>query len=146
MARHRLWLGSTFSTLFALSAMAGPSTSPVGLWTTFNDEGQATALVRISDTGGVIAGTVEKVLIGDPAMRCSACPTGDPRKDKPVQGMTILQGLKKDGDAYVGGTILKVAEGRIANAEIRLTESGQRLELTGRVGIFSKKVFWKRAE
>ena len=64
----------------------------------------------------------------------------------PVLGMTILQGLKKDGDIYVGGTILKVVDGRIAKAELRLIDGGQRLELTGRVGLFSKMTVWARED
>jgi uncharacterized protein (DUF2147 family) len=128
------------------SAFAGPLTSPVGLWKTFNDDLQPTALIRVSETAGVVSGKVEKILLGDPALKCTACPAGDPRKDLPVLGMIVLQGLKKDGDIYGGGTILKVADGRIAKAELRLIDGGQRLELTGRVGPFSKKAVWAREE
>ena len=73
-------------------------------------------------------------------------PAGDPRKDMPVLGMTVLQGLKKDGDIYAGGTILKVADGRTAKAELRLIDGGQRLELTGRAGLFSKKTVRARED
>ncbi len=144
--QRRSTIAATIGVLMVQSALAGPPTSPVGLWKTFNDDRQPTALVRISETGGVFSGKVEKILLGDPAIKCAACPADDPRKDKPVLGMTILQGLKKDGDDYAGGTVLKVAEGRIAKAELRLTDGGQRLELTGRVGLFSKKAVWARED
>ena len=146
MNATRLTLVAALGVCMAPTVWAGPATSPVGLWKAFNDERQPTALVRISESGGVFSGKVESVLLGDPAIRCTECPAGDPRKDQPVLGMTILQGLKKDGEAYAGGTVLKVAEGRIAKAELRLIDGGLRLELTGRVGLFSKKAVWSREE
>lgn len=144
--QRRITLAAMLGALVVPSTLAGPPTSPVGLWKTFNDDRQPTALVRISETGGVFSGKVEKILLGDPALRCAACPADDPRKDKPVLGMTILQGLKKDGEVYAGGTVLKVADGRVAKAELRLIDGGQRLELTGRVGLFSKKAVWARED
>lgn len=146
MVNLRITMAAALGAPMAHSALAGPPMSPVGLWKTFNDDRQPTALVRISETAGVVSGKVEKILLGDPALKCAECPAGDPRKDMPVLGMTILQGLKKDGDIYAGGTILKVADGRIAKAELRLTDGGQRLDLTGRVGLFSKKTVWARED
>jgi Uncharacterized protein conserved in bacteria (DUF2147) len=146
MVKLRITITAAFGVLMAQSTLAAPTTSPVGLWKTFNDDRQPTALVRISEVAGVVSGKVEKILIGDPALKCSECPAGDPRKDMPVLGMTILQGLKKDGYIYAGGTILKVAGGRIGKAELRLIDGGQRLELTGRVGLFSKKTVWERED
>ena len=144
--QRRIALAAMLGALVAQPVLAGPPTSPVGLWRTFNDDRQPTALVRISETAGVFSGKVEKILLGDPALQCAACPADDPRKDKPVLGMTILQGLKKDGEVYAGGTVLKVADGRVAKAELRLIDGGQRLELTGRVGLFSKKAVWARED
>jgi uncharacterized protein (DUF2147 family) len=125
---------------------AGPPMSPVGLWKTFNDDNQATGLVRITDSGGVLSGKVEKILIGDPAAKCTQCPADDPRKDQPIVGMTVLKDMKKEGDLYSGGTILKAGDGTIAKAEIRVVDGGQKIEMKGRVGIFSKTVTWIRAE
>ena len=125
---------------------AGPSSSPVGLWKAFNEDKQATALIRITDSGGVISGKVEKVLVGDPGAKCTKCPTDDPRKDIPILGMTVLKDMKKEGDIYSGGTILKAADGTIAKAEIRVVDGGQKIEMKGSVGIFSKTVTWVRAE
>ena len=53
--------------------------------------------MRISDTGGVFSGKVEKIL--DPTKqdgKCEKCT--DARKDKPVLGMTIVEGVKKNPD------------------------------------------------
>ena len=36
----------------------------------------------------------------------------DDRKDKPLIGLEIIRGLKKDGDEYSGGTITNPADGR----------------------------------
>ena len=71
--------------------------SPVGTWKTIDDETkQAKALVQISESGGVLTGKIIK-LFANPDVLCDKC-DGE-RKDKPVQGMTILWDLKKNGDA-----------------------------------------------
>ncbi|TSA15239.1 MAG: DUF2147 domain-containing protein [Comamonadaceae bacterium] len=142
--RHAFAL--TLCVCLSAPVYAGPPTSPVGLWKTFNDANQATGLIRITDSAGVISGKVEKILIGDPAARCAQCPADDPRKDKPIVGMTVLKDMKKEGDIYSGGTILKAGDGTIAKAEIRVVDGGQKIEMKGSVGIFSRTLTWVRAE
>lgn len=72
--QRRIALAAMLGALVAQPVLAGPPTSPVGLWRTFNDDRQPTALVRISETAGVFSGKVEKILLGDPALQCAACP------------------------------------------------------------------------
>ena len=82
--------------------------SPVGLWRTIDDKtGKERSLIRIVENNGVYEGEVEKIFDqpgDDPQHLCRKC-EGE-RKDKPIVGMTILWGLKKDGDQYTGGEIL----------------------------------------
>ena len=102
------------------------SMSPVGSWSTIDDKThQPKSVVRITETDGVISGTVEKLV--DPAKqdsKCDECASDDPRKGKPVIGMTILTGLKKEGDNVYGG--------------------GKKLEMRGSILFFGRTQTWLR--
>ena len=85
-------LGLAAAVLLSSLAQANDD-SPVGTWKTIDDETkQAKALVQISESGGVLSGKIIK-LFANPDAKCDKC-DGE-RKDKPVQGMTILWDLKK---------------------------------------------------
>ncbi|MFM7144540.1 MAG: DUF2147 domain-containing protein [Alphaproteobacteria bacterium] len=90
----------------------------------------------MSESGGVYTGTVQKILThlpdDDPNGLCRHC-EGD-RKDKPIEGMQILWGLKKDGDVYDGGEILDPKNGKIYSAKVKLQDGGQKLDVYGFLG------------
>lgn len=132
----------------ALAAAPDPM-SPVGAWTTIDDETKKPkSVVRITEKDGVISGAVEKVL--DPAKqdaKCEECPDDDPRKGKPVVGMTILTGLKKEGDnVYGGGRILDPNNGKSYNAKVTVIEGGKKLEMRGSILFIGRTQTWIRAE
>ena len=123
--------------------------SPVGTWTTIDDETKKPkSVVRIVESNGVYSGMVEKIF--DPAKqdsKCDECAGDDPRKGKPVVGMTILTGLKPDGDnVYAGGTILDPANGKTYNAKVTVIEGGRKLEMRGSVLFIGRTQTWVRAE
>jgi len=108
--------------------------SPLGAWNTIDDETKKPmSVVRIVEMDGVYSGIVEKIF--DPAKqdsKCDECAGDDPRKGKPVVGMTILSGLKRDGDnVFAGGTILDPANGKTYNAKVTVIEGGRKLEMRG---------------
>jgi uncharacterized protein (DUF2147 family) len=112
--------------------------SPVGVWRTVDDKtGKERSVVRITENNGVFEGTVEKLLNrqpdDDPDGLCRKC-DGE-RKDKPIVGMTILWGLKKDGDQFAGGEILDPKNGKIYRAKMKLIEGGRKLEVRGFIGV-----------
>ena len=134
IARPLLALGAL---LAATAGLAEPST-PAGLWRTIDDKtGKERSLVRITEANGVYEGKVEKIITrlpdDDPDHLCREC-LGE-RKDKPVIGMTILWGLKKDGDRYAGGEILDPKNGKIYRAKMKVLEGGKKLEVRGFIGI-----------
>jgi uncharacterized protein (DUF2147 family) len=123
--------------------------SPVGAWTTIDDETKKPkSVVRIVEKDGVYSGMVEKIF--DPAKqdsKCDECAGDDPRKGKPVIGMTILTGLKQDGDnVYAGGTILDPANGKTYNAKVTVIEGGRKLEMRGSVLFIGRTQTWVRAD
>jgi len=141
----------TLLILLGIAAAASADiNSPAGLWKTIDDKtGKERSFVRISDNNGVFEGRVEKIFDqpdDDPAHLCKAC-EGE-RKDKPIIGMTILWGLKKDGDQYGGGEILDPKNGKIYRAKMKLIDAGRKLEVRGFIGIslFGRSQTWLREE
>ena len=122
--------------------------TPAGLWKTIDDETKTEkSFVRISDTGGVLSGKVERVL--DPASqqaKCDKCT--DARKDQLVVGMTIIEGVKKNADEvfWDGGNILDPNNGKLYKVRLTLKDAGKQLEVRGFVGLFYRNQQWIRVE
>ena len=147
---------STFCLVFAMLlganvawAAAADPMSPAGAGTTIDDETKKPKSgVRISEKDGIISGAVEKIL--DPAKqdsKCEECADDDPRKGKPVVGMTVLTGLKKEGDnVYGGGRILDPNNGKSYNAKVTVIEGGKKLEMRGSILFIGRTQTWIRAE
>ena len=120
----------------AATSMA-QAASPTGLWQTIDDKtGQPKALVQIAQDGdGTLTG---KILTGlgsndDPNRRCTACT--DSRKDQLMKGMTIINGMKSDGDTWDGGQILDPENGKLYKCKMHLDDSGQKLVVRGYIGV-----------
>ncbi len=122
--------------------------SPVGLWKTFDDKtGEAKSFVKIWEKNGVYGGKITKLIVKegeDPNPLCDKCPGG--KKDKPVVGMTIIWGLKKEGDKYTGGKILDPDNGKVYKCTIKLADGGKTLKVRGYIGVsaLGRNQFWKR--
>jgi uncharacterized protein (DUF2147 family) len=137
-------LGVALLTASALVAAQG-ATSPVGLWKTIDDDTkEMKSMVRISESGGVLSGKIEKLTAGREDVKCEKC-EGD-LKDKPVTGMTIINGMKKVDEGYEGGTILDPNNGKTYRSKMKLIEGGKRLEVRGYIGPFSRAQVWVREQ
>lgn len=135
---------------FASSAVLAQGT-PAGLWRTIDDKTRVVrSQVRIIEINGEYEGRIEKILTrlpdDDPENLCRACEGA--RKDKPVIGMTILWGLKKDGDQYGGGEILDPKNGRIYRCKMKLLDGGKKLEVRGFIGVslLGRSQIWEREQ
>ena len=132
------------------SAWAADNTSPVGLWKNIDDEtGKPKALIRITETNGVLEGKIEKLFRPadqDQNPMCVKCT--DARKDQPIIGMTILSGLKKDGDEYNGGQILDPNNGKVYKSKAELKDGGKKLSVRGYIGtpLLGRSQVWERQE
>jgi uncharacterized protein (DUF2147 family) len=120
--------------------------TPVGLWRTIDDHtGQDKSLVRISDSGGVITGRIEKLLHPiRPNPLCDKC--RDDRHGKPMIGLSIIDGLRQDGEVWDGGRILDPENGKIYTVRLKPIDSGTRLEVRGYIGPFFRTQTWSRVE
>ena len=127
---------------------AAQDAGAVGLWRTIDDETkQPKALVRITESGGVLSGRIEKLFNpSKPDPVCEACT--DDRKGRPIEGMTILTGLKPVGDGWEEGQILDPNNGKVYRAKARLAEGGRQLEVRGFIGIalFGRTQTWLREQ
>ena len=130
------------------AAAAQGAASPVGLWRTVDDKtGRETGTVRVFESGGAMYGRIEH--INDPARAKLACVScSDDRKGKPLVGLDIMRGLKRDGDVWDGGTVLDPETGSIYKASMRLDDGGRKLVLRGYIGIslLGRSQTWLRAE
>ncbi|MBX3447624.1 MAG: DUF2147 domain-containing protein [Parvibaculaceae bacterium] len=134
---------AVLASAFASAALADAS-SPVGKWRTFDpDTGVPKTVVEITETGGTLTGTIVE-LLDDGETTCSKCDGA--RKNQPLVGMVILWDLTPKGSGWAGGTILRPANGKTANASIELTDGGSKLAVTGSRGIGSRTQTWERVE
>ncbi|NIA56600.1 DUF2147 domain-containing protein [Massilia sp. TW-1] len=145
----------TTAALFALAILAVPfaqasDASPVGLWKAIDDTtGKPSALIRITEERGELRGKIEQLFRApgeDPNPKCTLC--SDARKDQPILGMTIVSGLKKDGDEYKDGEILDPNNGKIYKSKLSVHDGGKKVEVRGYVGVpmFGRSQVWLRQE
>lgn len=129
------------ASLFSVSAMAA---GVAGTWKTIDDETkQPKALVQISESAsGELSGKIVK-LFNKPDALCEKCEGGN--KDKPIVGMNILWGLKKDGNVWDGGKILDPKTGKIYSAKVKL-DGDNKLEVRGFMGValLGRTQVWER--
>lgn len=131
------------------SACALAQLSPVGLWKTIDDDGKTEkSLVRISESGGVLTGTIEKVFDASKQdAKCEKCT--DDRKDKPVVGMAIIRNVRQDADdktLWGGGEILDPNNGKTYKTRLKPVEGGKTMEMRGYIGFLYRTQVWQRVE
>jgi uncharacterized protein (DUF2147 family) len=150
MKTTRLLILATLTLTAALSAgMAAAQMTPVGLWKTIDDDGKTEkSLVRISESGGVLSGSIEKVF--DPAKqdaKCDKCT--DDRKDKPMLGMTIIRNVRQDADdktVWTGGEILDPNNGKTYRTRLKPVNDGKTMEMRGYIAFLYRTQVWQRVE
>lgn len=131
--------------LAMLPVAAFAQSSPVGRWKTIDDEtGKVKSIVEVTEVNGQLQGKVVEVLYSTrgPNPVCDKCEGGN--KNKPVKGMTILWGLKPDGDQWSGGTILDPAKGKTYKSKVKLMEGGAKLGMSGCIAFICREQVWVR--
>lgn len=136
--------------LAAAAGVAMAQATPAGLWKSIDDETKAErSLIRISESGGVYSGKVEKILTDKPDAKCTECT--DERKDKPIVGMTIVRNVKASEDdkgVWEGGEILDPNNGKTYKVRLKPIDGGKKLEVRGYIGtpLLGRTQIWVRAE
>ena len=118
----------------------------VGKWTTIDDEsGKEKSIVEIfKKSDGKYYGKIHKLLQKPENENCVNCK--DDRKNKPLVGLEIIRGLKKDGNEFTGGTITDPKSGKTYKCTI--TRKGDQLDVRGYVGfsLIGRTQVWKSAK
>jgi uncharacterized protein (DUF2147 family) len=128
---------------FLALAIAGTD-SVEGLWQTIDDEtGEPKAVVEIQVHDGRLVGHIIELFPKegeDPDPACDKCP-GE-RRDQPVLGMRIIDGLTVKEDKWGDGKILDPEKGKLYSCE--LWREGNVLRVRGSVLIFHRTQTWIR--
>lgn len=141
---------------FSIAALACLSTctsayaqnNPAGLWQSIDDTtGKPRAEIRISESGGIFTGRIERSLQPTPAgavLLCELCP--DDRKGKPLIGLDIIRNIKlsSDAQAWDSGEILDPDKGKVFKLRLQLQDGGKKLQVRGYIGPFFRNQTWIR--
>jgi uncharacterized protein (DUF2147 family) len=136
--------------LAALSSAAFAQNTPVGKWRTFDDKtGKEKSIVEITEASdGTLQGRVLKVLNSDkgPHPLCDACKGAN--HNKPVEGMVIAWGLRREGEAWDDGKIMDPKNGKVYSAKMTPMEDGKKLDVHGYFGfsLIGRSQTWVREE
>ncbi|WP_374296411.1 DUF2147 domain-containing protein [Acinetobacter sp.] len=136
------------SSVLATSAFAADLNNTQ--WRTVDDEtGKAKALVEFSkSSNGTYTATIKKLL--DPKANTAVCTEcSGSQKNKPIEGLDIVQNLKLDkGNKYTGGTILDPKSGKTYKMNAEMASNGKTLKVRGFIGVaaLGRNQTWHRVK
>ncbi|XLS30451.1 DUF2147 domain-containing protein [Flavobacteriaceae bacterium M23B6Z8] len=116
-----------------------------GQWKTVDHEtGEVRSIVEIYEEEDKVYGRIVEVLVKEKkGGKCTLCP-GE-KKNKPLKGLVIIEGLEKDEEAYEGGTVIDPAKGKKYRCKIWVDEEKPDiLNVRGYVSFFYKTQQWIR--
>lgn len=140
---------SILSLIFMLFCFySANSQSIFGKWKTIDDRtGKPKAIINVYKENGLMYGTVEKILEkGKEDATCEKC-EGD-RKDKPILGMTIIDGLEKsDDNEWKGKTLFDPEQAMTFRCKIWLNpDDPDELKVRGYLTFLYRTQTWLRVE
>lgn len=133
-----------FSTLLVLSFSVNAQTI-FGKWENKDEKtGRVDSVIEVYEKNGKAYAKI--VSITDPKRRNAVCDLcKGKRKNQPILGMNILNGLSKDGDEWSGGKILDPKNGKEYKCYIELVKK-DKLKIRGYIGFaaFGRTAYWYR--
>lgn len=141
--------------LFVASPALAANDSPVGTWKTIDDTThQPKSIVQITENKGELEAKVVKLLNRSAEdikndgehPRCTKC--DGPRKDQPIEGLTIMWGVTKNGDKWDGGKIVDPKTGKTYKVKLTVADGGKSLDVHGYIGfaLLGRSQTWQREE
>ncbi len=132
----------TITLLFASLTLSAQTI--LGEWETYDDEtNEKKSVIEIFEKDNKYYGKVKEILTGNDGAICENC-KGD-KKNQPILGLQIIEGLKKDGESYESGTILDPESGKVYKCYLELEEA-DKLKVRGYIGfaLLGRTQYWKR--
>ena len=123
--------------------------TPVGKWNSVDEKTkEIKSEITISETNGALSGKVTKLLRKDAKQDavCEECK--DERKGKPMLGLEIIRGAKKEAaeNVWTGGKIIDPENGKEYTLKLTPEDGGKKLAVRGSVGPFGRTQTWVRVE
>jgi uncharacterized protein (DUF2147 family) len=118
-----------------------------GYWKTIDEDGKEKSIVKIYKTeDGTLEGVIDEIL--DPEKKdfvCVKC-KGD-KKDKPLEGLKIIENMKPEDDEWKDGTITDPNNGKTYDCKLWLDEDNKSvLNVRGYVGFFYRTQNWQKVD
>jgi len=117
-----------------------------GLWKSIDDEtGNPKSVVKIYLQDGKLYGDIVKLFRKpgeDPDPICDKCDDEDSRKNQKILGMTIIEDMVFDDDAWEDGEILDPKKGKTYSC--KLWVENDKLQVRGYVAFFYRTQEWVR--
>ena len=131
----------------ALGTFTSNAQSIFGKWKTIDDEtGNEKSIVEIYKVNGKAYAKILQLLEkGKEDKICDKC-NGD-KKNKPIKGMVIINGLTEDGDEWNDAKILDPKTGKKYKCYITLVEDNK-LKVRGYIGfaLLGRTQYWHKIE
>lgn len=118
---------------------ASEQNDPTGTWQT------PRSILKIYNTNGELRANVVKILNNKlPSFPlCKNCP--EKFQNKPIIGMTVIWGLKKQNNNNWGdGQALDPESGKIYNATLELSKDGKTINFHASKSFFGRTIEWRR--
>ena len=134
--------------LLVLFCQISMAQSVFGKWKTVDDRtGKPKAVVSVYEEDGLMYGKIETILeVGKEDALCVKC-DGD-RKDQPIVGMTIIDGLKKNKDnEWKGKTLFDPEQAMTFRCKVWLNpDNSNELKVRGYLAFLYRTQTWLRVE
>ncbi|KAF0155143.1 MAG: hypothetical protein FD159_2314 [Syntrophaceae bacterium] len=121
--------------------------SIIGVWSLpilkGKDKGKERSNVEIFEKDGIYYGKIVKLTTVPENTLCTTCKKD--RKDKPLMGMLILWGLKKEAGRYVDGRIYEVEEGSEYKCSL-VQITPDKLQVTACLMFLCESHYWTRVK
>jgi uncharacterized protein (DUF2147 family) len=148
----RAWLQTSMMVGVLVFTAAAPlraaEPTAAGLWEQIDVKtGKPESWFKITERNGVYEGAVAKIFFKpgeDQNWVCDKCEGAD--RGRPVLGLTLIKGMRRNGLSYENGTIMDPRDGSVYRALMRVSPDGQKLEVRGYLGIslFGQTQVWNR--
>lgn len=133
-----------FTLTLLLTTLTLSAQSILGEWETYDDKtNEKKGVIEIYENNNQYFAKVKEIFTGPADATCEHC-KGD-KKDQLIIGLQIIEGLKKKGDSYEGGTILDPETGKVYKCYLELEET-DKLKVRGYVGfaLLGRTQYWRR--